>query len=172
MEALVGASAVVDIATKDDLQAHHERLAGLLDRPHGRFYRAANAKAPLGSNHAFSISLGRPPSGKLWIVQYVILTGDDPTNITAIANTRAAVFVGSVQPDSGLTATTTLDQAGCIVPALAIPSLTNVPDKCIVHTDEELYAVLFGTGLSAGAVSYHFNAGLLELPQKAEALLW
>lgn len=172
MEISLATAVAVEVATKDDLVRHTDRLARLLERPHARYLRAAAGKAPLAANHAFAISLGKPTAGLLWIVQYVLVTGDDPTNITAIANTRAAIFVGSPGPDSQMGTGAGLDTAGCIVPGLAIPSLTNLPDKCVVHTDEELYAVLFGTGLSAGAVTYHFNAGLLELPQTAEALLW
>lgn len=173
MELRLAGGAVIDLATREDLAAEMAAIRDVLERPHGRFQRASNGKAPLAANHAFAISLGKPPAGMLWLVQYVLLMGDDPTNTTTIANVRAGVFVGSSGPDSSILNAAQLDAPGCIVPALSVPSLTAVPDKTVVHTNEELYAVFFGTGLSAGASGgYHFNAGLLELPQKAEALLW
>lgn len=178
MEILVAGGAAVDIATRQDLEAHHERIRKALERPHARYHRLVGARPPVAANKPFIIPLDtpRPPTGWMWEVQWVSIYGDDPTVSAAIANVRAAVLVGTRPTDASLTnpPASGVDYAGVILPGLAVPTpgSQNVPDKNIVYSDEELYALLAGTGLVAGAGFYHFNAGVIELPQTADALMW
>ena len=165
-----GSPADADPATRADI----ERLARILERPHGRFTRQAAGKAPRAANAPFILSVGRPPNGLLWIVEYVLLCGDAPDTSTAIANVNAALFAGSLPTDASLTATLagSVDYSNLVQTGLVVPSTTDMPDKCVVYSNEDLYAVFHGTGLSAGATTYHMVAGVIELPQSAQALLW
>lgn len=183
-EVLVGGSAslVVDLATKEDLQRHTDRLVSVLSRPHARYHRYHGARAPRAANAPFVIKLDtpRPPTGWLWELQWVEIHGDTPQIPTAIANVNAMLLAGAAPPDASLTASAValtpwggLDHAGIIVPGLAVPSgLVTIPDKSVVHTDEEVYAILSGTGLVAGAAFYHVTVGVIEKPQTPEALTW
>lgn len=172
---LAGASIEVDIATIGDLTAQTDRLAKILERPHARFDRRAAGKAPRAANLPFVLSLGRPPNGMLWFVEWVVLMGDDPSASAAIANVRAALFAGSPPTDAQLSGGAVLvgaDFANAILPGLIIPTTQTVPDKNVVYSNEELYFIVAGTGTVAGAANYHAAAGVLELPQRPDALMW
>lgn len=178
MEVRLAGGALIDIATAEDVKAGHDRIAKLLERPHARFYRAFGGKAPRAANLPFVIPLQQtgPPGGMMWLLQWAIFIGDDPTQITAIANARAALFIGNAPPDSSLAGaapvTGQLDPAGCVLPGVAIPSITAIPDKSVAYSGEQVYGIIAGTGTVAGAVSYRLILGVIELPQTAEALMW
>ncbi len=175
MEVRVAGGALVDIATREDLAASFERLSDLLERPHARFQRLSAGRAPRAGNAPFSVTLGRPPEGMLWKVQWVLVTGDDPTVSTAIANVRAALLVGSMPPDSQLSGNAPIagvDFAGVVQSGIIVPSTVIIADVNVVYSNEELYAIIGGTGTVAGASFYHVSVGVLELPQTAEALMW
>lgn len=93
MEVRVAGAVAVDLATKADVSDRFERIARLLERPHSRFFRPAQGKAPRAGNLPFVISVGRPPGGWLWLAQYVIVTGDDPTAGPAAAASTSDVDV-------------------------------------------------------------------------------
>lgn len=176
-EVTVAASALVDIASKDDLAAHHERLAKLFAKERQHFTRAfgfvATGSGPL------VIDLGSPPMGMIWLPQWVTLMGDAPflgaANVN-IANVSAAVFAGAVPRQSGLVlgppvSGTGLDHPNCIGAGLLLPSTFSVPDKSPVFAQEHLYVVLAGSGLAAGAAGvYRAVAGVIEIPATDEAL--
>lgn len=180
MEVLVGGSALLDVATKADIDARIEGLARTLERPHANFQILHGSRAPRAANAPFVLRLEptRPRGGHLWLVQWLALTGDDPTISAAIANARAALLKGAIPPDANLTLTGTtwggLDYPGVIAPGLSIPTPNDitVPDKMVVYDHEDVYFVLAGAGLVAGASFYHGSVGVLELPQTPEALTW
>jgi hypothetical protein len=175
MEVRLAGGVLIDVATAGDVKTQGDRLAKLLERPHARFLRQNNGKVPRAANAPFCISLGRPPQGMLWKVQWLIITGDDPTVATAIANVRAALFAGAMPPDSQLSGSAPIigqDFAGVLQHGIAVPSTITIPDMSVVYSNEELYVVIGGTGTVAGAGNYHVSAGLLEMPQTAEALTW
>lgn len=178
MEVLVGGGMVVDVATKEDMDRHFSRLADLMERPRSRFERYAGAQAPRAANAAFGIRFPQPKAhgDEIWELQWLALYGDDPTAVltTAIANVRAALFVGSRIPDAQLpvAATAGLDHGGAILPGLAVPSLTTIPDKNVVYPGEEPYVLLYGTGLVAGAGTYHALLGVIAKPNVPAALTW
>jgi hypothetical protein len=175
-EVLLQGGITIDVATKQDIEAHHRRLEAILERPHARFFRANGGRAPLASNATFAMSLGKVTSGMMWLVQWIVVTGDDPTVSAAIANVRAALFAGSMRPDTQYKIVgTTLDGAdfgNMLQSGIAVPSTVTIPDKSVVYTGEELYLLFAGSGLSAGAGFYHATAGIIELPQRADALMW
>jgi len=179
---LVGAAGEVDIATKDDLDSHFKHLAVLLTRPHARYHRLHGARAPRAGNNPFVIKLDtpRPPTGWLWELQWALLMGDDPASATALANVRAMIIIGAAPPDASITAGAVgaawggIDYPGVVLSGLAVPTNgpITIPDKNVCHTDEEVYAVVGGSGTVAGAGFYHFTVGVIEKPQTAEALTW
>lgn len=178
MEITVAGGAVIDLATREDHERGIARLAGLMQKPHARYFRAFGGRASRASNAPFAIQLqpSRPPGGMLWLVQWALFTGSDPSASAAIANVRAALFVGSIPPDSNLSGNAPLigaDSGGLILPGQAVPSLNTMPDKSVVYASEDLYALFVGSGLNAGDVNgYRVNIGILELPATPEALLW
>lgn len=177
----VAAAAAVKLATKDDLDGHMDRIAHLLERPHARYHRLHGARAPRAGNNPFVIKLDtpRPPAGWLWELQWAMLVGDDPASSTAIANVRAMLLIGAAPTDASLTAGAVgaiwggLDYAGVVLNGLVVPSaVTTIPDKNVAHTDEEVYAVVAGSGTVAGSGFYHLTVAVIEKPQTADSLLW
>jgi hypothetical protein len=180
MEVLVGGSAVLDIATKADLDQRTDRITRLLERPHARYDVKVFGRAPRAGNNPFAMKSNDPAprNGMLWLVQWAWLSGDDPTASTAIANVRAVLVKGAAPPDAQLSLAGTqwggLDFAGIILPGMVIPTpnAVTIPDKSVVYDHEEVYFVLAGSGLVAGANQYHGAIGVIELPQTPEALTW
>lgn len=177
-EVLLAGGVTIDVATKKDVAAHHDRLAALLERPHARFHRYSGGGPPRATNLPTVIRLDtpKPPAGWMWLLQWVAITGDDPTVSAAIANVRAALFVGARPNDAAIPnpPASGLDYAGCILPGISVPTpnAITIPDKNVVYTEEEVYAVLAGTGLVAGAAFYHLLVGVVEIPQRPDALMW
>jgi len=184
MEISVATAAAVDIATKKDLEVHTDRLAELLRRPHSRYQRLHGARAPRAGNNPFVIKLDtpRPPMGWFWELQWALLMGDDPATATAIANVRAMLIIGAAPPDASITAGAVaaawggIDYPGVIINGIAIPTPgpITIPDKNVCHSDEEIYAVVGGSGTLAGAAFYHLTVAVLGKPQsqESEALTW
>lgn len=180
MEVLVGGSALLEVATKADLDERMDRLGRLLERPHANFQILHGGKAPRASNLPFVLRVEptRPRGGHLWLVQWAWLTGDDPTVSAAIANTKGALLKGAIPPDASLAQSGAvwggLDIPGVLLPGMVIPTpnAITLPDKMVVFDHEDVYFVLAGSGLVAGAANYHGSVGVLELPQTPEALMW
>lgn len=177
MEIRVAGGALIDVATKDDVIGSVDRLAKILEKPHARYFRAFGGRPPRAGNLPFVIQLqpSRPPNGMMWMVEWVALFGDDPTISTAIANVRAALFAGNIPTDASLSGGAALvgaDMGSVIQTGLIVPSTGTIPDKSFVYSQEDLYAIVAGTGTVAGAANYRLVCGLIELPQTREALLW
>jgi hypothetical protein len=177
MEVRLAGGVMVDLASRDDLEGGFDRLAKVLERPHGRYQRLFGGRPPRAGNLPFVVQLqpSRPPGGMMWVLEYVIVMGDDPTVSTAIANVRAALLAGNIPPDASLGGNapiTGADFGGVIQSGIVVPSTITLPDKAIVYSNEDLYAVIGGTGTIAGAANYRVVIGCLELPQTAAALLW
>lgn len=180
MEVLVGGSALIDVASKADIDRRLDQLQSLLDRPHANFQILHGGKAARAGNNPFVLRLEptRPRGGYLWMLQWLWLTGDDPTASTAIANVRGALVKGALPTDANLSLSGTtwggLDYPGILVPGLVIPTpnAVTIPDKMVVFDHEDVYFVLAGSGLVAGAGNYHGSVGVIELPQTPEALTW
>lgn len=177
MEILVAGGVKVDLATVADLAGGFDHLGKLLQRPHARYQRLFGGRPPRAANLPFVIQLqpSRPPGGMLWIVESVIAMGDDPTVSTAIANVRAALFAGNIPTDASLAGNapiTGADFGNVVLSGIPVPTNQNLPDKSVVYSNEDLYAIVGGTGTVAGAANYRLVIGVLELPQTAEALMW
>lgn len=171
-EILLSGGVTVDIATKEDVEAHARRLERLLGRPHARFTKLAGSVESAGK--PLIVDLGRPPQGMMWEIQWLLVTGVDPFG-AAIANVTAAAFVGAVPLLASLAIgppVTGLDYASAILTSLVVPSTNAVPDKSVVYTNESLYVIFTGTGLVAGGARYRVVAGVIELEQRPDALMW
>lgn len=173
-EVLLDAGITLDIATKDDIAAHHARLEGLLSRPHARYYTNPGSAESGAGTKPLIIDLGMPPGGLMWYLQWLAITGVDPFG-AVIANVTAAAFKGAVPLTSALSLgppVVGLDFASVIQTSMTVPSTTAMPDKSIIYSNEHLYVIFAGTGLVAGGARYRCVAGLLELEQRPDALMW
>jgi hypothetical protein len=171
--ALAGAGAlVIDLATKADLTAHHQRLKEVLKPPRARFtYAFGQVAKPAANTKPILADCGEPPPGMMWLPQWVTLYGDDPYS-AAVANVIAAAFIGSPLVPSTNAGATSPPNPQCILANLATPSTQNVPDKVVVYGHERLYVLFVGTGITGGPLNFHATFGVLELEQSPEALLW
>jgi hypothetical protein len=171
---LAGASVEVDVATVGDLDARTERLAKLLERPHARFLRAFGAAPSTAAPVVVRLNPALPPNGMMWLVQWLAIFGNSPTD-AAVANVVAAAFAGGLPNTASLgigPPLTGVDFANVIFTSMAVPSTNTIPDKSVVYSNEYLYCIFTGTGLLAGAANYRVVAGIIELPQTPDALMW
>jgi hypothetical protein len=84
--------------------------------------------------------VGRPPSGKIWNLLSVSLTGVD--DHTALANANCAIYVDSTVGSTGL--------AQCVIPALAIPSVLFISKGTLwAHSSGDVVANFSGSGITA-----------------------
>jgi len=175
MEVTVAADVMVDLASKDDLRQHHEKLEKLLREPRQRIHRlraGASSKAT-----PIVLDFGVPPMGMFWLPQWCLVWGNDA--FTNVSNVSWVLFAGPL-PSGGALAVgppvTGLDQADPILTGgnsgISVPSAQNIPDKTIVWSRDHLFVVLSGSGLVAGASAYHACCGVEERPDTEEARTW
>ena len=174
--------AVIDIASADDLKRHHDRLEKLLAerRPAGKYYRiigSGSTTAGFSGSGPIAIAFtpSSPPAGRHWFVQWAaIFVGTSPA-AAATANLFAAVMVGRSPSPPGATIAGAfpgaLSEGDVVVPGLAVPSSTTVPDKTVVKPQDQLYVVLAGSGLAASTV-YVATAGIIDTPDSDETYFW
>lgn len=167
------------LASRRDLQRYHAGLAELLEPPRGVYRRImATGTTSAGFSGsgptAITFTPGSPPAGRIWAIQWLaVWVGLTPAG-PAVANLNAALMVGSARVGGGQqqapnAVLVNLDDV--VVPGLAVPSAVSVPDASIVNSQEILYLLLAGSGLAASTM-YCARAGLLDLPDIPEALLW
>jgi hypothetical protein len=176
MELTVAGDVVVDFATKDDLDRHHQRIEKLIEKTaRQRIHRlrgGASSKAT-----PIVIDFGKPPMGMFWLPQWALVWGNDA--FTNVANVAWVLFAGPL-PSASLLAVGPpvlgLDQADPILTGgnsgISVPSSQNIPDKTIVWSRDNLFVVLSGSGLVAGATAYHACVGVEERPDTEEARVW
>jgi hypothetical protein len=168
------------LATKADLDRYHRRLAACLEPPRGK-YEELYATGRTGSGFsgsgpiAFAFAPAAPPPGRLWLIQWVaIWVGTNPA-VGAVASLFAAVMVGQSPAGAGtpgaVATSVTPNLTDVRIPGQAVPAAVNVPDKTIVKPQQQFYILLGGLGLAASTV-YNASAGVLDLPETAEAILW
>lgn len=175
-EVTIAAGGIIDLASKSDLDAHHERIGSLLARP------SVHGQRVMGFTNTGTgplvIDLGAPPMGMIWVPQDITVMGADPFLGTAnafIANVSAAVFAGSAPRAQQLTLgppVTGGDFANCIEAAFQIPQTIDIPaTRKAIMQNEHMYVILAGTGLAAGSATvYRAVAWVLEVPFSDTAL--
>jgi hypothetical protein len=177
MEIALAGGVLVDLATRDDIEGFHRKLAEKLVPPHAKYFPVSGSGATAagfsGSGPiAVAFNPQSPPPGRLWSVQWVAVWVGTTPAAGAVANLFAAVCVGNSQvgaggPPRALTA----NISDVVIPGQAVPSGINVPDKTIVKPDTQLYVLFGGAGLAASTV-YNCTAGVLDMPATDEATLW
>lgn len=182
MEVTLAAGGVIDLATAADLEEHHRRLERLVpETPRGRYYMIAGngvtasgfAAPAAGLGIAVAFTPSSPPGGRLWFLQWVaVFVGLNPAQ-GAQANVFAAICVG--RSFSGPSQTVAPAQApnlgDIVVPGQAVPAAINVPDKTVVKAEQQLYALLQGSGLAA-STAYNLVAGVVDVPDQDEVYFW
>jgi|SRR5215469_17052754 len=179
MELSVAADIAVDLATKDDLDKHHRKLAEVFTPPRGRVYRPwATASTTSGFSGSGPIYLTfdppRPPAGRMWLAQWVaIWVGTSPA-AGAVANLFAAFAIGRAPVGANASfgaAGLPVNVADVVIPGQAVPSSINIPDKTQVGKQDAAYVILQGSGLAASTI-YNATLGVLEMDDKEEAFFW
>lgn len=179
-EITVAGGVVVDVATKDDLAAHHRMLADLTGRKQEGDYvplfGSSTAPAGIGSGPLVIPLVPRSPAeGLKWALQYLaiftVVAGP------VIANLNAALMIGRSPVGPGgahpAPASITLDPQQVVLPGLSVPTAGGViiPGKVIIRPAEQLYCVLQGAGLVVGTV-YQATASVLSAPDTREANIY
>ena len=181
MELTVDASVALDLASKEDLAAHHQRLEKLFpDIPRGWYVRAvATAVVPTGGLVSGNLVAGfvpRPPIGKMWFLQWLAVVQGQAVASAVVANAFASLMVGrspvgpGAQSQSGTGPVA--DPGEMVLPGLAVPSNASVPDKTVVRWGEEAYLLIAGSGVGAAGTTYNAVLGVLEVPDVESAYFW
>lgn len=178
MELTVAADVMVDLATKDDLHQHHEKLRKLLDKPRGRYYIISGATSNTAAQPgpiAVSFTPQSPPAGRLWFVQWVaVWQANTQAGLLAgtIANLFAAVCIGNcpVGPGGPNARAVNVNAGDIAVPGNLVPAGINIPDKTLVKSQQELYVLIGGSGLTS--TNYNCTAGVIDVEDVPEALFW
>ena len=176
MEVQLAGSVEVDLATRDDLDRFHQRIADKFPELVEADYEIKPAGVPSGAapTRPLLLDFGAPPAGTLWLVEFVSVSGADPTgngSTAAIANVSGALFSGRILvPDAIVTPTIQAEHDRLLVPAFAVPSAFEVPGRVFVRYPDHLYALLSGSGLAAGASVYHATAGVLKADDRRRVI--
>jgi hypothetical protein len=178
MEVVLAGGAMIDLATREDVQEHHERLRRYLEKPKGRYYRVSGSGATTagfsGSGPiAVSFTPQSPPDGFWWLVQWFSCWVGTSIAAGAVANLNAALMVGQCPTGPGAPVARAIvpSLSDVAIPGLAVPSGTNVPDKTVITGQDQLYALLAGSALAA-STTYNLLAGVVEVPAEGETLFW
>lgn len=168
MEITLEAGVTVDLATKGDLEQHHRWLQERF-RAREAVYRVLTQSVPAGAN-TLLLDFGAPPAGMLYAVQWVAVMADQPFG-AAIANVTAAAFVGNA--NRPVTSSMQANTNDLVVPGIAVPSTTNVPDLTICRGGQHIYVLVSGSGLVAGTtVGYNANCGVLQAKDEPGTVAW
>ena len=178
MELAVAADVAIDLATKDDLAHHHDRIAKMFEKPAGRYYPVSasttTTAAFSGSGPiALTFTPPSPPPGRQWELQWIAIFVGGLLFAVSTANLFASLCIGQAPTGSGgvsgrAVQTNTSD---VVLPGQNVPIGITLPDKMIVRSQTELYVLLGGSGLAASTV-YNANVGVLDIPDTDEALFW
>jgi|SRR5215471_2760305 len=179
MELTIAADVAVDLATKGDLHAHHERIERMLDKGRDGRYYTLNA-ATLNSVTqpgpiAMAFTPPSPPPGRQWFLQWVAVwrTNDQGGLLGgAIANLFAALCVGAspTGPGAPSARAVAVNASDIVVPAITVPASVNIPDKTRVNSQQNVYVLIGGSGLTS--VQFNAAVGLIDVPDVPEALFW
>lgn len=178
MELAVAADVVVDLATKQDLDHHHERIKKVFERPGGRYYVvSASTTTTAGFSGSGPIAAAfnpmSPPGGRQWFLQWLAVWVGTSLFAVSTANLFAALCVGQSQTGPGAPSAraVNVNDSDVVQPGQNIPTAINLPDKLIVRAQTQLYVLIGGSGLAASTI-YNANVGLIDVPDTDESLFW
>lgn len=178
-EITIAGGAVIDVATRSDLDQHHDKLSRLFPPPAVVEFEIKPTGQPSSPNGVATtrplvLDFGGPPAGNLWLIEWITVIGNDALNggvTTAIANVVAAVFIGPpVKPDALVPSSILSDNSRLVVPAFAVPSTQQLPDKAFVRGQDHLYVLVGGSGVVAGSAFYRATAGVLKAADRPEII--
>lgn len=171
-ELTVDAGITVDLASKEDIQRHHDWLKKRLGvrRADYRVLTDSVAAAQLSTtNTVLLANFGSPPAGHIYAAQWLSIFPDSPFG-AAIANVTAAFGVGPVQ---GGRSNIHFSLADIILPSISVPSFTNIPDAVLAVGGQQLYVLISGSGVTGGTVTgYNANLGVLIGDDSEETRAW
>lgn len=138
VEIQLGVGASVDIASGDEISERFDGLEGILKGKRVplpiRTDRSAAYSVAAGGGEQY-VSLGKPPTGRLWEVTGITVCGADSS--TSVATAKVAIYFG----DSYFPPLT-----GLRVPNLAVPSFLAVGSNVLwCQSNEEIVAGISGT---------------------------
>lgn len=183
VEVTLAGGLVVDVATKDDLQRHHESLRDELIRLIGekrdvqayRIYGSSTTTSGFTGTGPIPIAFNptSPPSGRLWVVQFVTAWVGTTVAAGTTANLNCAVMCGQSPSGGGLIGrAVNVNVSDVVIPTQAVPNPpTGTPDVFVVKSENQLYVLLAGSALAASTV-YNAAALVIDLPAVPGAVIW
>lgn len=154
----VAGGLMVDIASGAEVRDGTDRLVdaitGTAEKKPIYQTRFAAAVTPGAGATTTILRLGRPPTGRVWNLVYLTLTGADDR--TAVAGALAASYVGN--PDAP-------SLHGLIDPGRAVPTSQNYgPEEIWIHDGEELFVIVYAAPINTQLSGV---ARVLEYPAEA-----
>ena len=100
MELAVAADVAIDLATKDDLTHHHDRIVKMFSKPEGRDYVISGSTTTTsgfsGSGPiALSFTPQSPPGGRKWFLQWIAIWVGTNVVVVPVAQTPASTALAS-----------------------------------------------------------------------------
>lgn len=181
MEITLAGGAVVDLASRDDLDAHHQKLKDLYPTvPRGNFLRlTASGAVPGGGLASGTLCLtfqpSSPPPGRIWFVQWVAIIQANAPAVGPISNVNAALMIGTAPVAAGAGqagAGPVADPGQVVLPGLAVPSASSVPDKTVALHREQIYLLLAGSSIGSAGTVYNAVCGIIDVPDLPEVYFW
>lgn len=178
MELAVAADVAIDLATKDDLDHHHQNIKQMFQRPAGRYYPiSGSTQTTSGFSGSGPIAAAfnplSPPPGRQWFLQWLAVWVGTSLFAVSTANLFAALCIGQspTGPGGPSARAVNVNDSDVAQPGQNIPTAINLPDKLIVRPQTQLYVLIGGSGLAASTI-YNANVGLIDVPDTDEALFW
>lgn len=178
MELAVAADVAIDLATKDDLAHHHDRIAKMFEKPAARYYTvSASTQTTAGFSGSGPIAVGfqplSPPPGRQWELQWIAIWVGTSLFAVSTANLFAALCIGQCPTGAGAPSgrAVNVNDSDVVLPGQNIPVGITLPDKMIVRPQTQLYVLIGGSGLAVSTI-YNANVGVLDIPDTDEALFW
>ena len=166
-EVTVAAGIEIDLASREDLERHHDWLRQRLGDRREAKYRVLSGSVAPGTAPLLLRVGASPPAGLLYVVQWVAIFGDDDTK-AAITNVGASLRIGV--PRSPASAVGGVET---IIPGLAVPSVANVPDAVFCAPGQQIYVVIGGTASGSGSTNdWNANVGVLVVEDTDAARAW
>jgi hypothetical protein len=181
VEVTLAGGLVVDVATKGDLQHHHERIEKILgERKDVRAYRISGSGATTAGYAggagpiAISFTPMSPPAGRIWLVKWVTVWVGTTVAAGTTNNLNCAVMVGRCPtgPGAPIQAAIVPIISDVVIPTQTVPPPAGgVPSVLEVKSEQQLYVLLAGDALAVSTV-YNCAAIVVDAPDVPGAILW
>lgn len=121
--------------------------------------------------------IGKPPAGRLWLVQWVSVFVGTTLAAGTTANLNVATMtgrcpVGESAVQAGALPESAINVGDVVIPTQAVPNTpTGTPDIVVVKPEEALYLLLGGSGLAA-STTYNAVASVVDVPDVPGSILY